>query len=56
MNNLGAERMTQQTVAIHFTYVVGGETKEGSTEVRARVEDVESKEEQGRDEDAGREV
>ncbi len=36
--------MTQQTVAIHFTYVVGGETKEGSTEVRARVEDVESKE------------
>ncbi|MEX5447465.1 hypothetical protein [Stutzerimonas stutzeri] len=36
--------MTQETVAIHFTYVVGGETKEGSTEVRARVEDVESKE------------
>ncbi|RRV91012.1 hypothetical protein [Stutzerimonas stutzeri] len=36
--------MTQHTVTIHFTYAVGGETKEGSTEVRARVENVESEE------------
>lgn len=34
--------MRQETVTIHFTYSVGGEIKEGSAEVRARVEDVES--------------
>ncbi|WP_313135275.1 hypothetical protein [Stutzerimonas nitrititolerans] len=36
--------MTQQTVTIHFKYVVGEQEKEGSTEVPARVEDSQTEE------------
>lgn len=34
--------MTQDNVTIHFSYDVGEERKEGSIDVRARVENVES--------------